>query len=221
MSEVIGQQLDFPDGNYDGGLTVEDKPPEVKWAIAGRSAVPELFNWVARKTTEDLQTIREYLSEYESVRKLTPLAELTQIAGKEADIIYVHEWQPVYSYDAVSQTEVGGSVDLIRTEPKIVVEWSCPDVVNATNPIIHVDVDISGIGQEPGGATISTSQELSIPTNNNEIQESVFDLGDVSEGDSNGDGWDDVRGKELTVFVSRDPDDTQVGRWQLHSVEVR
>jgi len=221
MAKLINQGLDFPDGNYEGGLTVDDKEPELKWAVAGRSAVPELFNWVSRKATEDIQRIIEFLDKYESIRKLTPLAELTQIAGREAHIIYVNDYQPVLGFLPDTITQVSGSVNLVKTEPEIALQWSMPDVENATEPTIQVDVDITGEGEEPGQSTISVSQELTVPNANNQVQETIFDLGDVSQEDGDDSGWDDVRGKELSVFVKRDPGDSEIGTWNLHSVEVR
>lgn len=218
---LVDQELDYPDNKYEGNLGVDDKEPELKWAVPGHSAVPELFNWLGRKTTEDLQRIRGYLDEIESVRKLTPLTELMPVSNYEPDIIYINGFKEVFSFSDYEKKEVGGVVNLVRTEPQIVLRWSSPNVETATSPSIEVEVDITGKGDEPGQETISTTQELTVPTRSDVIQESVFDLGDVSKGDENDDGWDDVRGNGIQIFVSRDPLDDANGEWHLHSVEVR
>lgn len=219
--ELVEQQLDYPDNKYEGNLGVDDKIPELKWAVPGHSAVPELFNWLGRKTTEDLQKVRSYLDEIESVRKLAPLTELMPVSNKEPDIIYINGFKEAFSFNDYDQTEVGGLVNLVRTEPKIVLRWSMQNVSSSTNPLITVDVDIAGEGDEVGKETISTTQELTVPNQSNTIQESVFDLGDVSEGELDENGWDKVRGNGIQLFVSRDPDGDDVGAWHLHSIEVR
>lgn len=219
--EIVTQQLDYPDDKYEGGLGVDDKPPELKWAYPGRSASPELFNWLGRKVTEDLETIREYLGKYESTRKLTPLSELTQIAGKEADIIYIDNYKVAYSYPDDRNVEVGGSTNILYTEPSIALIWSMPDVSgDVTEPIISVGVDIAGEGDEIGTDTIAQTVTLDVPTASDTLYETTFDLGDISEGEDD-DGWDQVRGKGVTIFVERDPGNSAVGSWCLHSVEVR
>jgi len=203
-------------------LGVDDKPPELKWAYPGRSASPELFNWIGRKTTEDLDKIIDYLSLYESTRKLTPLAELNQIAGKEADIIYLDNHKKVYSFPDSRDVEVGGSTNVLYTEPTIALLWSMPDVSgDVTDPVINIDVDIAGEGDGIGEDTIAQTITLDTPNSSDTIYATLFSLGDISEGDNNDSGWDDVRGKGISVFVERSPGGSAVGNWHLHSVEVR
>lgn len=220
MADVVEQQLDYPDGNYEGGLTVDDKEPELKWAVAGRSAVPELFNWLGRKTTEDIQKVRDYLSEFESIRKLTPMGELVPIAGKEPDIIYTNNYRMTYAFSDSEENEVGGTVNLIRTEPKIVINWSMPVVSTSTEPEISINIDIAGEGDVVGNEIISSTKTLSVPNQPDSLRTAVFDLGDVSEGDEDEDGWDDVRGKGISIYVSRSPDSSANGLWHMHSIEV-
>jgi len=71
-----------------------------------------------------------------------------------------------------------------------------------------------------GTEIISTSNSFEVQNENDRVQRSVFDLGDISEGDSEGDGWDDVRGKAISMYIKRSPDETSAGRWNLHAVEV-
>ena len=220
MPELIEQELDYPDGNYEGGLTVDEKEPELKWAVAGRSAVPELFNWVSRKATEDIQRVIEYLSEYESVRKLTPLSELVPVAGQEPDIIYVKEYAPVFSFSSLSTNVISGSTQVKRPFVTTSVYWSMPDVDSAeNNPTIDLDLDVTRAGDKPGMNIDSSSQELSIPSEDNKIQRTDFDfslgIGDVDE-----DGWDDIRGAQLEIFLRRAPESYESTRLQVHTVEV-
>ena len=218
---IVTQQLDYPDDKYEGGLGVDDKPPELKWAYAGKSASPELFNWFGRKTTEDLERIREYLGKYESIRKLTPLSELTQIAGKEADIIYIDNHQEVYSFPDDKDVEVGGSTNVLHTEPSVALIWSMPEVSgDITDPVIDISVDVSGKGDEVGTDTIAQTVTIDVPTSSDTLYETILNLGDISEGEDD-DGWDRVRGKGIMIFVGRSPGNTAMGSWHLHSVEVR
>lgn len=219
--DFILQELDYPDNNYKGGVGVDEKKPELMWAVPGRSAVPELFNWIGRKTTEDLDRIREYLDKFESIQKLAPMSELTQIAGKEADIVYVGNFQPVYQFVDDRLTEVGGTASVVKTEPEIVLRWSSNNVVDGTDPIITLHVDVTGEGEQVGEETISTTHTLFLPDSAGEVQESTFGIGELSQGDTNQDGWDDVRGQTMNIFVQRDPDSEAIGAWNLHSVEVR
>jgi len=222
MSEnVVEQQLNYPDDNYEGGLGVDEKEPELKWAVAGHSAVPELFNWLGRKTTEDIQKIREYLAQIESIRRLGPLSELISIAGKEADIIYVDGYKIAYSFSDMEDNEVAGEVNLVRTEPEVHLLWSMPEVSTSTNPTISIDIDIAGEGDNIGEEIISTTNDLPVPTQPDTIQRTVFDLGDVSEDTEDGYGFDTVRGKDIAIYVSRSPTGVDQGYWNLHSIEVK
>lgn len=217
---VVEQQLDYPDNKYEGNLGVDDKEPELKWAIPGHSAVPELFNWIGRKTTEDLQKIREYLDTIESIRKLAPLSELMPIAGKEPSIIYVDGFNKAFGFRDNEPNEVGGKVTLVRTEPEVRLQWSMPNPSTSTKPEINVDIDISGIGDDIGTEIISTTKILTVPDQPNEMQETIFDLGDVSEGEKDSYGFDTVRGKDISIFINRSPDTEANGLWNLHSIEV-
>lgn len=217
---LIEQQLDYPDNQYEGNLGVDDKEPELKWAVPGHSAVPELFNWLGRKTTEDIQAIRDYLDTLESVRKLTPLSELMPIANKEPNIMYVNGFNKAFGFRANEPNEVGGKVSLLRTEPKVYLRWSMPEPSTSTEPEISVDIDISGVGDDIGDEIISTTKVLTVPDQPNEMEETVFDLGDVSEGEEDSYGYDTVRGKDISIFISRSPDTEANGLWNLHSVEV-
>ena len=220
MPELIEQELDYPDGNYEGGLTVDDKEPELKWAVAGRSAVPELFNWVSRKATEDIDKIIEYLDKFGSPRKLTPLSELIPVAGQEPDIIYVRDYSPVFSFSPLFTQVVAGSTQVRRPMVDVDVFWSMSDVENAENaPTIDLDLDVTGAGDEPGTEIDSSSQELSIPSNNDQVQKATFTFS-LGIGDFNEDGWDDVRGKQLNLFLRRAPESYEDTRLQIHSVEV-
>lgn len=220
MTDLVKQQLDYPDNNYEGGLGVDEKEPELKWAVAGRSAVPELFNWLGRKTTEDVQKIIEYLSKYESIRKLTPMGELVPIAGKEPDIIYTNNYRMTYAFSDSKENEVGGTVNLIRTEPKIAIKWSMPEVNTSTGPEISINIDIAGENDVVGNEIISSTKTLSVPNQPNSLKTAIFDLGDVSEGDGDKDGWDDIRGKGISIYVSRSPGSSANGLWHMHSIEV-
>jgi len=220
MPELIEQELDYPDGNYEGGLTVDDKEPELKWAVAGRSAVPELFNWVSRKATEDIQRVIDYLDKFESARKLTPLSELVPVAGQEPDIIYVKDYSPVFSFNALSTQTIWGSMQIKRPSLDVKVYWSMPDVENAENkPTIDLDLDVTGVGDTPGTEIDSSSQELSIPSQDNKVQRSTFSFS-LGIGDIDEDGWDDVRGKQVNLFLRRAPESYEDTRLQIHSVEV-
>lgn len=219
--QVVEQELDYPDNNYEGGLGVDEKEPELKWAIPGHAAVPELFNWLGRKATEDIQRIRDFLAEYESVRRLSPMAGLNQVSSKEADIVYVNNHQPAFSFSSNREVTVSGSAQVLRTTVNIVLYWSMPNVETTdTNPTIDLDVDIVGVGKEAGDDTMSASQDLSVPDQDNVIQRNTFTFG-VGIGDIDEDGWDDILGQEIDFFINREPKDAGSGRWQLHAVEVR
>ena len=217
---IIDQELDYPDNNYEGGLGVDEKEPELKWAVAGHSAVPELFNWVSRKATEDIREIIDYIDKFESKRKLVPLSELRPVAGEEPDIIYVRDYSPVFSFSPLFTQVVAGSTQVRRPMVDVDVFWSMSDVENAENaPTIDLDLDVTGAGDEPGTEIDSSSQELSIPSNNDQVQKATFTFS-LGIGDFNEDGWDDVRGKQLNLFLRRAPESYEDTRLQIHSVEV-
>jgi len=217
---IIDQELDYPDNNYEGGLGVDEKEPELKWAVAGHSAVPELFNWVSRKATEDIREIIDYIDKFESKRKLVPLSELRPVAGEEPDIIYVRDYSPAFSFSPLSTQSVMGSTQIKDPTVDVSVFWSMSDVENVdSEPTIDLDMDVTGEYDTPGDSIDSSSKQLDIPSQNHEIQEARFTFS-LGIGDFNEDGWDDVRGRQMNLFLRRAPEDYESGRLQIHSVEV-
>jgi hypothetical protein len=87
-----------------------------------------------------------------------------------------------------------------------------------------IEVDIYGEGDTPGDSLISTSVTASATVGGNKEESITVNLGNLGLGDNDADGWDDVLGKTLIVYVSRkgtDASDTLANTAHLHQVEVR
>src|SRR6056297_468883 len=214
--DIITQEYSYPDNNYEGNLGVDDKTPATKWAYPNRAAVPELFNWVGRKSYEDIERIANWLTRYGATQRLEPITGLFPISGEEPPQVLVDNYLVAFDMVDNYDTEVRGNANIIRTEPALVLHWSMPDVDTSDDPKLYVDVDITGNQEAVGTSITSTSATLSVPNNSDRRQETVINLGDVSEGDSDSDDWDDVLGKTMSFFVRREPDTDTNGSLHLH-----
>lgn len=219
--DVLDRDYSYPDNKYKNDLGVDDKTPSYFWAIPGHKGVAELFNWVARKIHEDLTKIVDWESTYGGRITLHPMDGLIPTSQREPDLVNIGGYLDAFQFGSNQVGEVKGSATLIRTEPSIILHWSMPDVDNNTDTNLEVDIDILGVGDQPGESIISSSVALTVPNSPDQKQETEIDLGDLSEGDEDDDGWDDVMGKQMEIFVKRDPDDAEIGAVHLHEVEVR
>lgn len=217
-NDVIDQEYTYPDDQYEGELGVDDKVPDLKWAVPSHKAVAELFNWVARKSYEDITRLVNWISNFGATQSQQPFEGLFPINGKEPSTVLVNDY--ITAFDLVDNraTELRGEAKVLRTSPSLMLQWSVPDVTIAEPAELSIDVDVFGKSETGGNSVISTTASLDVPNNNNIEQETEVALS-LSTEDTSSDGWADVLGKHMVFYISRDP--TASGDIHLHSVEVR